>query len=846
LKSIILFLLTIIVCTKCAQRQKSIDFTFSNKLERIWIGPDFWANRLQDWEIREGKVICNTSSPNRNLFLLTSGIGDQSSFQTSVTFGFIPNNGGLTGSVGLRLGIKGEFGDYRDDAVRGKGTDVVILTNGYLKIQNSTDTTLYETGILELPDIITLNLSYDSNNLSIEIQGKNDSGSVQKIIDYPIDAKNIMGGLALVSDFESKDRYNTTPSAWFSHWSIQGKGVETDTNRQFGPILFAQHTLSGSILKINAQMTPGNSLTPVSLEIKEGDQWIKKASADIDPVSRTALLEVEEWKEDQDTPYRISFEYADHSGKIITQYFEGEIKRNPVSKEEIVIAAFTGNNDLGFPNQDLVENVTKQEPDFLFFSGDQIYESVGGYGVQRKPENLAILDYLRKWYLFGWTYRDLMRSVPAVSITDDHDVFHGNIWGESGKATPGHLEGTPAQDQGGYKMPPKFVNMVQRTQTAHLPAPFDPAPVQQGIGVYYTSLNYGGISFGIIEDRKFKSAPKPLLPEAEVWNGWPQNKNYKISEADHPQAKLLGNRQLAFLDDWVRDWSDGIWMKVLLSQTIFANVATLPEEEVHDQNVPKLRILKKNEYAPNDRRVTDMDSNGWPQSGRNKAIRIIRKGFVLHIAGDQHLGSTIQYGVDEFRDAGYAICVPSVSNVWPRRWYPPFEGENPIPGNPPYTGDYEDGFGNKMTVFAVSNPEFTGRKPGNLYDRATGYGIITINRLTRDIKLENWPRNVDPTQSGARPYPGWPVLLNQKDNYKPVVFDYLPLLVVKGMENPVIQVIETSSNEMVYILRLTSGTFKPPVYQKGTYSITIGDPDDEFRTIKKLVPGSLDTVFVNF
>ena len=46
--------------------------------------------------------------------------------------------------------------------------------------------------------------------------------------------------------------------------------------------------------------------------------------------------------------------------------------------------------------------------------------------------------------------------------------------------------------------------MVERAQTSHLPDPYDPTPIEQGIGVYYTDFNWGGIGFAILEDRKFK------------------------------------------------------------------------------------------------------------------------------------------------------------------------------------------------------------------------------------------------------------------------------------------------------------------------------------------------------
>ena len=65
--------------------------------------------------------------------------------------------------------------------------------------------------------------------------------------------------------------------------------------------------------------------------------------------------------------------------------------------------------------------------------------------------------------------------------------------------------------------------MVQRVQTSHLPDPFDPTPVLQGICVYYTDLLWGGVSFAILEDRKWKSAPKEQLPEANIVNGFALN-----------------------------------------------------------------------------------------------------------------------------------------------------------------------------------------------------------------------------------------------------------------------------------------------------------------------------------
>ena len=451
--------------------------------------------------------------------------------------------------------------------------------------------------------------------------------------------------------------------------------------------------------------------------------------------------------------------------------------------------------------------------------------------------------------MFGWAYRDLMKDRPTICITDDHDVYMGNIWGEGGRATPvktGHRKNI--QDSGGYRMAPEWVKMVERTQTSHLPDPYDPTPVKQGIGVYYTNMNYGEISFAILEDRKFKSAPKGILPNALVDNGWPQNREFNLEkDGDVAGAKLLGDRQLKFLDDWASDWSNGVQMKTLLSQTIFANVATLPKAAISDVVVPTLRIMKKGDYPPDDQPVGDMDSNGWPQTGRNNAVKTIRKGFAFHLAGDQHLGSTIQYGVDEWNDSGFAFCVPSISNYWPRRWYPQAGGENRIAGDPKYTGDFKDGFGNKFTVKAISNPLFTGKKPEKLYDRAAGYGIVKFNKNSRDITIECWPRGSEMEKGDIEQYPGWPITINQLDNFGENASLALPTIKINGLKNPVIQVLEESTQEIVYTIRINGNVFVPKVMNKGFYTVKVGDPDlkvGETRTHLKAI--SNNTTIFNF
>jgi phosphodiesterase/alkaline phosphatase D-like protein len=688
-----------------------------------------------------------------------------------------------------------------------------------------------------------------------------------------ISAGRASGGLALASHTPEAGRAR----AWFSGIRVEGEGAEFHPERKLGPILGAQHTLSRGVLKLTAQLfplaagweSPGSEAPDsVLLEIADdGGRWTRMASAAVIIPGYTATFRVPDWPAQDTVLYRLSHRSlrGDGTGEAVGAEgltFSGSVRADPKEKEEIVVAAFTGNHNVAspgvdggsfdwsdgvwFPHEDILGSVRAHHPDFLFFSGDQVYE---GASPTRADYDQPYPDYLYKWYLWLWAFRDLTADIPSVALPDDHDVFHGNVWGAGGRATPPELSGANAQDQGGYRLPPEWVNMVQRTQASHLPDPWDPQPVEQGIEVYFTDILYGGVSFAVVEDRKFKSPPKLLLPQASVWNGWAQNPDFDAAtQSDVPGAALLGPRQEEFLEAWAGDWSDGAWMKVLLSQTIFANVATIPADAMNGSVIPTLPIPEPGAWVEGDRLAADMDSNGWPPSGRNRALRSIRKGFAVHLAGDQHLGSTIQYGIDSWRDGPFALCVPSVANFWPRRWYPPEPGGNRDPGTPAYAGDHRDGFGNYMTVLAVSNPARWDMEPALLHNRAPGYGIARFRRSTREITLEAWPRWAEPG-AGEPPYPGWPVRFSQEDGYGRDPWGFLPTLEVVGMTDPVVQVVSEPSGEVVYTLRIRGTHYSPAVFTPGTYALGVGEPGtDQWRVMIGLAaarepPGTVEIRF---
>ena len=249
----------------------------------------------------------------------------------------------------------------------------------------------------------------------------------------------------------------------------------------------------------------------------------------------------------------------------------------------------------------------------------------------------------------------------------------------------------------------------------------------------------------------------------------------------------------------------------------------------------------------------DLDSNGWPQAGRNRALRAIRKSFAFMIAGDQHLATVIHQGVDEFGDAGYSFCVPSIVNHYPRYWQPTWPASAAIDGPLEGLGDYFDGLGNRITMVAHANPDAFQPPLKTMSKRvkqATGHGIVRFNKIKRTITVECWPRGADVTTPAGRQYPGWPITIAQEQNYGRKAAAWLPTVVCEGLETPVIQVTNEKTKEVVYTLRIRGTSWQPKVFESGTYSVGVGEPATGlwkvFRNLKAVPKSAAKKLKVKF
>ena len=472
---------------------------------------------------------------------------------------------------------------------------------------------------------------------------------------------------------------------------------------------------------LNIDPTASGELGNVKLWLREDnhDEWQLLQTTMVDRLTATALFEITAWNPNSQKFFKVSHEESEWGGTFRAEP-QGTLK----------LAALSCHKDIGWPWQEAITELISHDPDLVFFSGDQIYENDYGSPMFRAKTAAEVprgmQNYLAKYRKFGEAFRELMRDRPTIMITDDHDVFANDLWGKGGLRMQGN------RTTGGYPTHPDWVNAAEFTQTGNLPDPVHPGPHGDGIFAYYTALEYGGVHFAILEDRKFKSAPSEVIKKLIAPPGfqWPQERktdfeievvldpDYDCTQLDRPDLDLLGPQQEEFLKHWSNKVKQSGQIGAVLSQSPWAHVAM---------------------YSPTS---ADTDSNAWPQSARNRALNAISDAPIVMLHGDVHLGTLFRHGVREFGDGPVSYSLPSFSSRASRKWEPLETGKNRKPGAPLNTGNFHDRFGNKVTMYGAGNG-------------LNGYGIVIFDTHNREIELQFHPMN-EQRKPIKKNVPGWP------------------------------------------------------------------------------------------
>lgn len=737
--------------------------TLPDDVTRTWLGESFWANRLQDWRLANGCIEClrgEQSFEARTVSLLTRYLDEgHEAGRIRAKVGRVDTS--AKGFCGFLLGIGQGQLDYRGAALvhsragTGGGFMAVIDETGELSFRDFSAQdkplgfeNLERNGNTVIGPLVDKEIILDCHIDPVD-DGRFDvrliaadattSEELGFAVRTSVAASELHGGISLIS---SPPANEAGARWWFADIETGGAKIGKYPDRAFGPVIGCLHSLNGDLLKMTAQYMPisGEEQNRARLDYRAtgADAWIHGPVAHFED-GFLAAFRLDGWDHTTTHDYRIV-----DPDSANTAQFEGQVIRDPGTERELRIALYSciipvskNIDDVEFkplnrketmpgrfapenvlhPHDKLVEYCDSHDPDLYVFCGDQYYETYPTRRGSDTPD--AKLDTLYRWYLWYWAFRDSVRSRPTVILADDHDILQGNVWGNAGEGSE-----KPTEEEGGYKWDKGVVRMVFRVQHGANPDPFDPTPIKYDLPVTYGEFIYGGVSFALVEDRKWKTPP-----------------DYDANPLE-TTGELLGERQEDFLAYWGSTNSD--MPKICITASIWGTPQT----------------------AGNLKPLLDYDANGYPADGRNRAVKLVANANALVLAGDQHLGMIAHQGVDDYEDGAVFFASPAASSFW-QRW---FEGEGRLDNqrdSDPNTGNFVDCFGNKMRVLAVANPnmpwsEFSEGQTGwqvSTSDRSIpseGYGIIRVNQPERTALLECWSRDVDPAK--GEQFAGWPYL----------------------------------------------------------------------------------------
>ena len=747
-------------------------------IDRTWLGAEFWSNSLQDWRLRNGALLPIGTRGNvgagRTVGLITRELN--ASNETAIIRARFRRQRGTTGEglTGFLFGVGQGDLDFRAAALgqasggEGGGILAAMDENGRLSFMDhgsEIDSIILSPmpsqtigNIGPSQNLVTLELQINprpDGNFSVTLIAADNRDNVLGTASLTsVPARRVIGGISLSS---LSRRGRRVPGARWAITNIAtgGDKVTHSASRALGPVIGTMYSLSRGVLRMTAQFMPIVSLRETNRGVarfqfrrNSSEPWQNGPRADISS-AYVATFRMEGWDSSVPTQFRVIF-----NGQNETLY-RGTIRREPnrgrelsiglyscilnsgrgllsspprrVHRDEVDLGRYTRNN-LYFPHTELVNASENQDPDIVVFCGDQYYEG-SPIGIDNTTKETLFLSTLYRWYIWYWSFRDLTRDRPSIVLADDHDVLQGNLWGQGGRTAPDN-----DQERGGYRRDPDLVRRVFNFQCDHNPDPFDPETIRNDIPVYYSDFVYGGVSFAIIEDRKFKTGPN-------------QEPGFDFEN----DARLIGRRQLRFLRDWAD--IDADLPKVVLSQTPWATLQTT------SSGAPR--------RSP--------DSNGFYPRQRDLALRRVKEAGAIMLAGDQHLGTLVRHGIDRFDDGPVQFAGPAGAALF-MRWLEPRPALSNQRNRDPNTGDFIDFYGNRVNLVAVANPQISQerfdeglfQRSNALLDRrlkSEGFGIVRVDKRAQQFIFECWASN-GPFGFGSRrqqQYDGWPFTLNFDD-----------------------------------------------------------------------------------
>ncbi|HRJ08856.1 MAG TPA: hypothetical protein PLP58_09820, partial [Prosthecobacter sp.] len=379
--------------------------------DRVFLGGEFWANPMEDWRVSEGGAECLNAGPGRSVHSLTHQITRNGSFTMAVTLTRLEASAN-DGGAGFRFSLRSEIDEHRSNCFVQRGLDAGW--QGEKLILGPKTAPL--PGGAALPKLrLTLAGAPQGGQCALTLTAADAAtGAPLATLTHTAPAQAVLGNVSLANSYapggagaakgkKGKAGAVTGGRYRFQDWTFEGDAFTVTESQRFGPILWSMYSLSDSrgpeafVMKMSALTGPlgARDNHEVELHIQKGGAWQSLGTAKLDTDAWTATFRIPNWDEKQATPYKLVYQEKHTDGTTTAHEWTGTIKANPEGRP-LRMAALTCQNDYGFPYAPVADNVRKLDPDLVFFSGDQLYENHGGFGIIRDDAGRAILNYLRK------------------------------------------------------------------------------------------------------------------------------------------------------------------------------------------------------------------------------------------------------------------------------------------------------------------------------------------------------------------------------------------------------------------------------------------------------------------
>jgi len=775
-KLVILFLI-LTLAIRCSSEDDSVlyESKLPKGIKRHWISEYFWANRLEDWQLSNGRIECiNAKLPLRTVHLLPYSIStDSGSVHLEVEIGTISDNDSLkiTDFAGIMLGAGDANDDFRKRALihgvhtQSSGIIAAISGNGkILFLDGANHGELLNLAAAE--EISVLKYSKEGLFLQIDIKPEGDGYSILlSIIDKKsgstlsygkimgIDRKKIQGNIALVAN---GGRDINDASFWFQNLTIKGNKLSYKPQETISPIVGTLFTNFDSELNLIAQFMPlaRQDSKEVTLEVTQysKEQWQTLAKAKIDTFSFSAKFKVKLPNPELIYQYRVVYNAkGEDEPKLF--YYNGIIPKN-VEKQNLVKLALFNNtffsdkqltspnfdftqNNLLFPNKLLTSDIKKQKPDLCVFFGGQVTEKTFEVASYSSFYELKI-NYLYKWYLWFWQFGELTAKYPSILLPNNTDYFSSHLETNKKEALSQRLKDKKdAQD---------FLKLVYTTQCYS-----NTFASTEDFDLKNTSFKFGNINFAFLANNLVDTAQSQLNPLL---------------------VDTLPNPYENFLKYWTADWQHS---------EIKAILTHFPIVAFDSLNSVAHRIAAQ----------------------ENPLIKLAQQNMASLISPSNNQSNLIKHGIKSFGDASYNYFVPSLTS-------------NGYMNN--QNADFYNTQNIKLKFLAI--PEATIKNQNKRY---LAYGIVKFNKFQSTTDFENRTLEID-LENNVEKFTSWNKTISINNNYVENSAVYLPTIKVKGTTTPpTYYIYDNKTREFIYALKAKDIKFKPKVFYWGTFDVEIYD-----------------------